>query len=198
MSEPKQAASAGCPWATTELSIAYHDHEWGLPSHDDRHLFEMITLEGAQAGLSWETILRKREGYREAFANFDPATVARFTSADVDRLVLNPAIVRHRGKIESTVQNAKAVLAAQAAHGSLDSWLWSFLDHTPIQHQRQSIKDLPAETDLSKTLSKAMKEAGFRFVGSTTCYAFMQAVGMVNDHVVSCPRHKACSMSPKK
>ena len=181
-----------CGWAGEDpLMIAYHDEEWGVPSHDDVHLFEMLTLEGAQAGLSWATILKKREGYREAFAGFDAARVARFTPAKVEKLLTNPAIVRNRLKVESTVNNAKMVLKVQKEFGSLDAYLWSFVDHEPIVNRFKAMKDLPAQTDVSKAMSKAMLKRGFRFVGPTVCYAFMQAVGMTNDHVTDCFRHKA-------
>jgi DNA-3-methyladenine glycosylase I len=168
--------------------VAYHDAEWGLPSHDDRHLFEMLTLEGAQAGLSWKTILDKREGYRRAFAGFDPAAVARFDTAKIRRLLADPAIVRNRLKIESTVANAKSVLSVQREHGSLDAYLWTFVDGTPIVHRFRTITELASETDESRAMSKDLKRRGFRFVGPTVCYAFMQATGMVNDHEVGCIR----------
>ena len=179
-----------CPWATTPLSIAYHDAEWGVPCHDDRVLFEFITLEGAQAGLSWETILRKREAYRKAFAAFDPSKVARFTPARVARLLEDPGIVRNRMKIESTVKNAKAFLAVQREFGSLDALLWRFVNHKPIQNRRRSMKDVPARSSESDAMSKELLDRGFKFVGSTICYAFMQAVGMVNDHLLTCHRHR--------
>ena len=168
---------------------AYHDEEWGVPSHDDRHLFEMLTLEGAQAGLSWSTILRKRDGYRRAFAGFDPAAVARFGPADVERLLADPGIVRNRLKVESTVNNAARVLEVQEELGSLDAYLWAFVDGEPIVNQWRSLSELPAETELSKTISKDLKRRGFRFVGPTAMYAFMQSVGMVDDHTVDCFRY---------
>ncbi len=168
--------------------LAYHDEEWGVPSHDDRHLFEMLTLEGAQAGLSWSTILRKREGYRRAFAGFDPERVAAFRSADIERLLGDPGIVRNRAKVESTISNAGAVLAVQEELGSLDEYLWGFVGGEPIVNRRRSLDDLPAETAESRALSKDLKRRGFRFVGPTICYALMQAVGMVNDHTVDCFR----------
>jgi DNA-3-methyladenine glycosylase I len=179
-----------CEWASgsDELMVAYHDEEWGVPSHDDRHLFELLTLEGAQAGLSWSTILRKREGYRRAFAGFDPAKVARFTSEDVERLLADPGIVRNRLKVESTVNNAACVLEVQDELGSLDAYLWDFVGGTPIVNQWRRLADLPAETALSKALSKELKRRGFRFVGPTAIYAFMQSVGMVDDHTVDCFR----------
>ena len=177
-----------CGWATTPLSIAYHDKEWGTPVHDDNVLFEFITLEGAQAGLSWETILRKREAYRNAFAGFDPAKVARFTPARVEKLMKDEGIVRNRMKIESTITNAKAFLAVQKAFGSFDAYVWRFVGGKPLVNERRSMKDLPAKTAESDALSKDLSKRGFRFVGSTICYAFMQAVGMVDDHSVDCFR----------
>ena len=170
--------------------LAYHDTEWGMPSHDDVHLFELLTLEGAQAGLSWSTILRKREGYRRAFAGFDPTVVARFGERDVERLLGDAGIVRNRLKVESAIVNAGRVLDVQADHGSLDAYLWGFVDGTPVVNRWRGLAELPAETPLSKALSKDLKRRGFRFVGPTTCYAFMQAVGMVNDHTVDCFRHR--------
>ena len=167
---------------------AYHDEEWGVPSHDDRHLYEMLTLEGAQAGLSWSTILRKREGYRQAFAGFDARVVAGFTTKDVERLLVDPGIVRNRLKVESTVSNAARVLEVQEELGSLDSYLWSFVDGEPIVNRRRSLAELPAETELSKAISKDLKKRGFRFVGPTVIHAFMQSVGMVDDHMVHCFR----------
>ena len=178
-----------CGWATTSLSIAYHDAEWGNPVHDDCVLFEFITLEGAQAGLSWETILKKRDAYREAFAEFDPAKVARFTPARVERLMQNAGIVRNRLKIDSTVTNAKAFLAVQREFGTFDSYVWGFVNGAPIVNRRRTLKDLPARTPESDVLSRDLSKRGFRFVGSTICYAFMQAVGLVNDHTIDCFRH---------
>ena len=172
--------------------MEYHDHEWGVPLHDDTRLFEMLTLEGAQAGLSWLTILRKREGYRRAFAGFDPGKVAAFNDDDTARLMADPGIVRNRLKIASTITNARAVLEAQGSHGSLDRYLWSFVDGVPIRNNWKTISEVPASTKLSDTISKELKRLGFRFVGSTICYAFMQATGMVNDHLTCCSRHKAC------
>jgi DNA-3-methyladenine glycosylase I len=170
------------------LYVAYHDEEWGVPSHDDRHLFEMLVLEGAQAGLSWSTILHKREGYRAAFAGFDAERVARFGPAEVDRLLADPGIVRNRLKIESAVANARAVLAARAEHGSLDAYLWGLVPGAPLGPGRRETGSVPAETAESRGLSKALKRDGFRFVGPTVCYAFMQAVGMVDDHSPTCFR----------
>jgi DNA-3-methyladenine glycosylase I len=177
-----------CEWAagSDELMLAHHDEEWGVPSHDDVHLFEMLTLEGAQAGLSWSTILRKREGYRRAFAGFDPAVVARFGPKDVERLLADPGIVRNRLKVESTVNNAARVVEVQEEHGSLDAYLWGFVDGKPIVNHWRKLSELPAETDLSKAISKDLKRRGFRFIGPTVIYAFMQSVGMVDDHTVDC------------
>jgi DNA-3-methyladenine glycosylase I len=180
-----------CAWARSPAMIAYHDREWGVPVHDDRVLFEFITLEGAQAGLSWETVLAKREAYRRAFAGFDPARVARFTAARRAKLMQDAAIVRNRLKIESTVTNAVAFLAIQREFGSFDLFLWDFVGGGPLRNRFRSMRDVPARTDLSDALSKELKRRGFRFVGSTICYAFMQAVGLVNDHTVDCFRYDA-------
>ena len=183
-----------CGWARTPLSIAYHDREWGVPVHDDRTLFEFLILEGAQAGLSWETILRKREGYRAAFFDFDPARVARFTPARIERVLADPAIVRNRLKVESTVRNAQAFLAVQDEFGSFDGYVWRFVGGKPLVNRRRTLKDVPARTAESDALSKDLLGRGFKFVGSTICYAFMQAVGMVDDHTLDCfrraPRRK--------
>ena len=175
--------------ASSEAMTAYHDDEWGVPSRDDRHLFEMLTLEGAQAGLSWSTILNKRDGYRKAFAGFDPEAVARFGRKDVERLLQDASIVRNRLKVESTIANAPRVLETQAEHGSFAEYLWGFVDGKPLVGGWRSLAELPAETGLSRTLSKDLKKRGFRFVGPTVCYAFMQAVGLVNDHTVDCFRY---------
>jgi len=182
---------ARCEWAPEgdPLYLAYHDEEWGVPSHDERHLYEMLTLEGAQAGLSWATILRKREGYREAFAGFDAERVARFGKRDVERLLANPGIVRNRLKVESTVANARAVLKLHEAGETLDGLLWGFVGGEPRRNGWRRLADLPAQTDESKAMSRELKRRGFRFVGPTVCYSLMQATGMVNDHVVSCFRH---------
>jgi DNA-3-methyladenine glycosylase I len=181
-----------CDWVpeSDPLYVAYHDEEWGVPSHDDTHLFEMLTLEGAQAGLSWSTILRKRDGYRDAFAGFDAEKVARFSKREVERLLRDPGIVRNRLKVESTVNNAQRVLEVREELGSLDAYFWSFVDGKPIVGSWRSVQELPAETDESKALSKDLKRRGFRFVGPTVCYAFMQAVGLVDDHTVDCFRQK--------
>jgi len=180
-----------CEWAPLgdPLYLAYHDEEWGVPVHDDSRLFEMLTLEGAQAGLSWATILKKREGYRRAFVGFDPAKVARFTPAKVERLLQDPTIVRNRLKVESAVANAHAVLALHRELGSLDAYLWTFVDGAPKVNRFRRLYDLPAATPESTAMSKDLKRRGFRFVGPTVCYAFMQACGLVNDHVVNCFRH---------
>jgi DNA-3-methyladenine glycosylase I len=180
-----------CTWARTPLGIAYHDTEWGVPAHDDRILFEFLILEGAQAGLSWETILRKREGYRDALAGFDHAAVARFRTARIERLLQNPGIVRNRLKITSAVGNAKAYLAVQKEFGSFDAYLWRFIGGAPIVNRRRTLQQVPARTAQSDALSRDLVDRGFKFVGSTICYAFMQSVGMVNDHTVDCFRHKA-------
>lgn len=181
-----------CGWpGGSPLQIAYHDEEWGTPVHDDRLLFEFLTLEGAQAGLSWDTILRKREGYRRAFKGFDPEAVARFNSRSVERLMQDTRIVRNRAKIESTISNARAVLEVQEEAGSLDAFLWSFVpEGEPIQNSWRSLGEIPAQTSESKALSKELKRRGFRFVGPTTVYAMMQAAGFVNDHVVGCFRYR--------
>ena len=181
-----------CEWTTggDALMLAYHDEEWGVPSHDDRHLFELLTLEGAQAGLSWSTILRKRDGYRRAFAGFDPEVVARYTPADVERLLQDSGIVRNRLKVESAVTNAARFLEVQEELGSLDSYLWAFVDGTPIVGRWRTLGDLPSETTESRALSRDLKHRGFRFVGPTICYAFMQAVGLVSDHTVGCFRFR--------
>jgi len=179
-----------CAWATTELGIAYHDAEWGAPRHDDRVLFEFLILEGAQAGLSWETILRKREAYRAAFAGFDPDAVAAFTDRDVNRLLGDEGIVRNRLKVQSAVANAKAFLAVQEEFGSFDAYVWQFVGGRPIQNRWRETKQVPARTAESDAMSKDLRRRGFNFVGSTICYAYMQAVGMVNDHLVSCFRHR--------
>jgi DNA-3-methyladenine glycosylase I len=178
-----------CSWPSTELDIAYHDEEWGVPVHDDRVLFEFLILEGAQAGLSWSTILRKRENYRRAFARFDPKKVVRFNASRKRLLMKDEGIVRNRLKIDSTVTNARAFLAVQKEFGSFDRYVWGFVGGKPLQNSRKG-KDIPARTAESDALSKDLQRRGFRFVGSTICYAFMQAVGMVNDHVTTCYRYR--------
>jgi len=179
-----------CEWCGNDpLYIEYHDKEWGVPAHDDRHLFEMLVLEGAQAGLSWLTILRKRENYRKAFHNFDPKKIAAYSNADIRRLLNDSGIVRNRLKIESAIQNAKAALKIVKEEGSFSSFLWRYVDNFPRQNAWNSLNELPARTEQSDAMSRDLKKLGFNFVGSTICYSFMQAVGMVNDHVVGCFRH---------
>jgi DNA-3-methyladenine glycosylase I len=180
-----------CPWPSNELSIRYHDEEWGVPAHDDCTLFEFLVLEGAQAGLSWDTILNKRENYRKAFDGFDPERVARYDGRKRQRLMHDPGIVRNKLKIASAVGNAKAFLAVQKEFGSFDSYIWQFVGGKPRVNSPKSMKQVPARTPESDAMSKDLKKRGFKFVGSTICYAFMQAVGMVNDHVVTCFRYKA-------
>src|SRR3972149_4230423 len=181
-----------CDWGVEgdPLYLAYHDEEWGVPCHDDGHLFELLVLEGAQAGLSWATILRKREGYRKAFAGFDPAAVARLGPRHVERLLADPGIVRNRLKIESAIENAVATLAVREERGSLDAYLWDFVGGAPIGPPRRPGGEPPAETAESRAMSKDLKRRGFRFVGPVVCYAFMQAAGLVNDHVVTCFRYR--------
>jgi DNA-3-methyladenine glycosylase I len=182
-----------CAWPRTERDILYHDREWGVPEHDDRALFELLTLEGAQAGLSWSTILNKRDGYREAFANFDVDRVARFTGVRLAKLMANPGIVRNRLKIESTVSNARAFRRVADEYGSFDAYIWTFVGGKPITNRRTGLGDIPARTAESDAMSADLKKRDFRFVGSTICYAFMQATGMVNDHIVNCFRYREIS-----
>jgi DNA-3-methyladenine glycosylase I len=180
-----------CAWCGTDpLYVAYHDEEWGVPSHDERHLFEMLILEGAQAGLSWSTILKKRAGYRAAFAGFDARRVARFGSREFQRLMRDEGIVRNRLKIEAAARNARAFLEVQDEFGGFDPYVWRFVDGRPIQNRWRDLAEIPVRTSESDAMSKDLKRRGFTFVGSTICYAFMQAVGMVNDHVVGCFRHR--------
>jgi len=187
----KDAASR-CPWCLgSDTYIAYHDEEWGVPQHDDRHLFEMLILEGAQAGLSWSTILNKRQTYRAAFDNFDAAKIARYGDRKVAALLADPGIVRNRLKVAAAIQNAKICLEVRKEFGSLDAYLWQFVGGQPLQNERRTMKDIPARSTESDAMSKALLKRGFKFVGSTICYAFMQAVGMVNDHLVTCPRYAA-------
>jgi DNA-3-methyladenine glycosylase I len=190
---PRDRNRRRCDWVPEDnpLYVAYHDEEWGVPTHDDRELFELLTLEGAQAGLAWITILRKREGYRQAFAGFEPDAVARFTPRDVERLMADAGIVRNRLKIESAVNNAARVLEVQEELGSLDAYLWSFVEGAPIVGTWRTSAEIPAETVESRALSKDLKRRCFRFVGPTVCYAFMQAVGLVDDHVADCFRRDA-------
>ena len=180
-----------CPWASNDLSIRYHDEEWGVPAHDDRTLFEFLVLEGAQAGLSWNTILNKRDNYRKAFDGFDPARVARYDRRKLDRLLRDPGIVRNKLKVASAVGNAKAFLGVQKEFGSFDAYIWQFVGGKPRVNSPKSMKQVPASTPESDAMSKDLKKRGFNFVGSTICYSFMQAVGLVNDHVVDCFRYQA-------
>jgi DNA-3-methyladenine glycosylase I len=180
-----------CAWAGTDpLYVAYHDEEWGVPVHDDRRWFEMLILEGAQAGLSWITILRKRDAYRRAFDGFDPARVARYDSRRIAKLLADPGIVRNRMKVESTVDNARRILEVRKELGSLAAYLWGLVDGAPVVNRRKAIGEIPAQTPASKAMSRELKRRGFRFVGPTTCYAFMQATGMVNDHTIDCFRYR--------
>lgn len=179
-----------CAWPRTELDIAYHDQEWGVPVHEDRLLFEMLILEGAQAGLSWSTILKKRENYRRAFDRFDARRIAKYDARKVKALLADEGIVRNRLKVAATIQNAKAFLAVQKEFGSFDAYIWQFVGGKPVQNRRRSMKEIPSRTAESDAMSKDLLKRGFKFVGSTICYAFMQAVGMVNDHTVDCFRHQ--------
>lgn len=181
-----------CTWAVKPLDIVYHDTEWGVPVHDDTVRFEFITLEGAQAGLSWSTVLARRENYRKAFLQWDVPAIARFTAKTIDRLVLDEGLIRHRGKIESTVTNAQAFLRVQKEFGTFDDYVWRFVNGAPIVNARQRMQDVPALTAESDAFSKDLKKRGFKFVGSTICYAYMQATGMVNDHLVTCARYGNC------
>jgi DNA-3-methyladenine glycosylase I len=186
-----------CAWAGSDpLYQRYHDTEWGVPLHDDRRLFEMLLLEGAQAGLAWITVLRKREGYRAAFDGFDPAVVARYNRRRVATLLANTAIVRNKLKVESAVSNAQAFLQLQQEHGSFDAYIWQFVDGRPRRNHWTTMANIPADTDESRAMSKALKQRGFRFVGPTICYAFMQATGMVNDHLVECFRYRPRAGAP--
>ena len=178
-----------CPWAASEPNITYHDNEWGVPVHDDRKLFEFLILEGAQAGLSWTTILNKRENYRKAFDGFRPEKIARYGAREAKRLLADPGIVRNRLKIAATINNAKLYSNVREEFGSFDAYLWSFVGGQPIQNRRRHVTDVPARTTESDAMSRGLLKRGFKFVGSTICYALMQATGMVNDHLVTCPRH---------
>jgi DNA-3-methyladenine glycosylase I len=190
-------AGVRCPWAGSDpLYLEYHDREWGMPLHDDQRLFEMLILEGAQAGLSWITILRKRERYRTVFDRFDAQRVARYTTSKVERLLADPGIVRNRQKVEAAVNNAKRALEVRAAFGSLDAYIWQFVNGRPIVNAWETMGEVPARTSESEAMSRDMAARGFRFVGPTICYALMQAIGMVNDHLVSCFRHGACGGTP--
>jgi DNA-3-methyladenine glycosylase I len=190
MKQPTRRVLHRCPWATTELYIEYHDLEWGVPVHNDHTLFEFLVLEGAQAGLSWETILKKRDNYREAFDHFDPAIVAKYGQRKLPGLLSNPGIIRNRLKINAAIQNAKAFLAVQREFGTFDKYIWGFVGQRTKQNAWKSLAEVPAHTVESNAMSKDLKQRGFSFVGSTICYAFMQAVGMVNDHLVECFRHR--------
>ncbi|HUN88502.1 MAG TPA: DNA-3-methyladenine glycosylase I [Terriglobales bacterium] len=185
-----------CDWARNDLAIRYHDEEWGVPVHNERTWFEFLILEGAQAGLSWDTILRKREAYREAFDNFDPSRVARYAQRKLDSLLKNEGIVRNRLKIVSAVANAKAFLAIQNEFGSFDQFIWDFVGGKPMVNRPRTLKDLPARTEKSDALSKALRKRGFNFVGTTICYAFMQATGLVDDHLVTCFRKTQRAAKP--
>ncbi len=186
----RRVAQNRCPWATTEAMIAYHDREWGVPVHDDQLLFEFLILEGAQAGLSWSTILNKRDNYRKAFARFDPSRVARYGEAKIRTLLANEGIVRNHLKIEAAISNAQAFLAVRKEFGSFDAYIWRFVDGSPVRAGWRDVKQVPARTAASDAMSKDLVRRGFRFVGSTICYAFMQATGMVNDHLTGCFRYK--------
>jgi len=192
----KPASPYRCAWSGADpLMIDYHDREWGVPVHDDHRLFEFLILEGAQAGLSWQTVLNKRENYRKALSRFDAKKIARYTSEDVARLMANPGIIRNRLKVDAAIRNAQTFLQVQKEFGSFDAYIWQFAGGKPIDHKLASIKDVPARTAESDAMSKDLLKRGFRFVGSTICYAFMQAVGMVNDHEVKCFRHKEVARS---
>ena len=190
--------SRPCPWPKTPLDLAYHDTEWGVPLHDDRAWFELLTLEGAQAGLSWSTILNKRENYRRAFDQFDPEKVARYNARKIASLLADPGIVRNRLKIASTLRNAAAFLKIQQEFGLFDHYIWGFVGGKPRVNRRRSRNDVPARTAESDALSRDLLKRGFKFVGSTICYAFMQAGGLVNDHLITCPRHAACQKSAER
>ena len=187
-----------CPWSQGEIYHAYHDQEWGVPSHDDRFLFEMLNLEGAQAGLSWITILKKRENYRKVFDNFNAERIAKYNDRKVAELLADPGIVRNRLKVAATIQNAKAYLEVQQEFGSFDKYIWQFVEGSPKQNHWKALSEAPAKTAQSDAMSKDLLKRGFKFVGSTICYSFMQAVGMVNDHLVTCHRHAAVAALAKK
>ncbi|MGX1197091.1 DNA-3-methyladenine glycosylase I [Parvibaculum sp. MBR-TMA-1.3b-4.2] len=196
---PTSDASGRCPWPGNDpFYIAYHDEEWGVPEYDDRALFEKLVLDGFQAGLSWITILRKREAFREAFDGFQPEKIARYTPKRVEKLLGNAGIVRHRGKIEATISNAQSWLEIMERDGGFSDFLWSFVDGVPQVNRFKRFSDVPAETEMSRKMSKALKQEGFRFCGPTIVYAFSQAVGIVNDHLVTCPRHDACVQLARK
>lgn len=187
----KDKSAGRCSWCGDDpLYVAYHDEEWGKPCHDERMLFELLILEGAQAGLAWITVLRKRDSYRQAFDNFDVEKIARYNDRDVERLMNDPGIVRNRLKINATITNARAYLRLREEFGGLDAYLWRFVDGKPLQPKRRGMGEVPAKTDVSDALSKDLAKRGFKFVGSTICYAYMQAIGMINDHVATCPQYK--------
>ena len=194
---PRDSQKRRCEWATTEAGITYHDTEWGVPLHDDRALFELLILEGAQAGLSWSTILNKRAGYRRAFDNFDARRVARYDARKVRQLLANTEIVRNTLKVKAAIKNAQEFLGVQKEFGSFDAYIWQFVGGRPLQNARRSIREVPARTVESDAMSKDLAKRGFKFVGSTICYAFMQATGMVNDHVVGCFRYREISQSQR-
>jgi DNA-3-methyladenine glycosylase I len=191
----ESSAIQRCPWPKNDLATCYHDEEWGVPVHDDRKWYEFIVLDGAQAGLSWDTILKKRENYRRAFDGFDPARVARYDKRKIERLLADPGIIRNRLKVESAVKNARAFLAVQDEFDSFDEYIWRFVDGAPKINRFRTHEQIPARTPISDAMSKELKSRGFNFVGSTICYAFMQAAGMVNDHLVDCFRHAQVSRS---
>jgi DNA-3-methyladenine glycosylase I len=191
MTRPRQKIR--CPWPVDDLYVRYHDTEWGVPVHDDRLLFEYLILEGAQAGLSWHTVLKKRENYRRAFDQFDAAKIARYDGAKVAQLLGNDGIIRNRLKIHAAIRNAQAVLQVQSEFGSLNAYVWRFVEGRPLIHRRRSVREVPARTRISDALSRDLLQRGFKFAGSTICYAYMQAVGMVNDHLVTCFRHRELS-----
>ena len=189
----KSTPPTRCPWPTTPLNITYHDTEWGVPQHDDTMLFELLTLEGAQAGLSWSIVLAKRESYRRAFDGFEVRRVARYGETKMAELMNDPGIVRNRLKIRSTIANAQAFLAVQKEFGSFDRYIWGFVGGKPIVHRLRAMKEIPTRSRESDAMSEDLLKRGFKFVGTTICYAFMQATGMVNDHLVTCPRHRVCA-----
>jgi DNA-3-methyladenine glycosylase I len=188
-----RSASLRCPWPKAPLDIIYHDTEWGVPLHEDRALFELLTLEGAQAGLSWSMVLAKRENYRRAFSEFDARAIIRYDEVKIAELLNDPGIVRNRLKIASTIANARAFLAVQTEFGSFDRYLWSFVGGKPMVNHRRFMKQIPTRSVESDALSRELRKRGFKFVGTTICYAFMQACGMVNDHLITCPRHRVCA-----
>lgn len=182
-----------CPWAQGDLYVAYHDHEWGKPLRDDQKLFELLILEGMQAGLSWITILKKREAFREAFDGFDPVLVAAYGDAKKQSLMENPGIIRNRLKIEAAVTNARVFLEVQKERGSFAQYLWSFVENRPVVNAWETVEQIPATSEISDRMSRELKKRGFKFVGSTICYAFMQSAGLVNDHLISCPQYRNCA-----